>query len=429
LLAEGAVRTRIAVALAATFAGGLSLSLAQCSGGSGASGAQPQGDGSTAPDAGVVAREGGDAPAAGGDGGPSSSDAGAADAREEIVGVVDAGACPSLPGAGQWQNVTPPASDAGTSAIAVRPDYPSTVYAGVQGKGIFRSVDCGASWSLVSTGTHASDMSSGNPWSIAIDPVAPDTMYVVEGYGSSGLWKSTNGGVDWQNVLTDPTVTAAFYANGFITGVDIDPTDHTHLVVESHGNCSTGATCAAESTNGGSSWTLVDMKAAGAWSENSSIAILDRTTWIYCGLFSGMFRTADEGATWQPVDAGGALPSCNYYDPRVWLDSTGRTYVPAIAYTGAGLLQSQPNGNATWTLVPGSPQATVLMPTEKNLILSGRGSPFWIASQSDPTTWTTLATPASWASGSSGVFLAYDGAHHVLYSSNWGGGLWQLVQE
>jgi hypothetical protein len=351
--------------------------------------------------------------------------------HEEIVGVVDAGQCPSLPASGQWADVTPPGVDAGTAAIAVRPDYPSTIYAGVHGEGIFRSVDCGATWNVVSTGTHASDMRSGTPWSMAIDPVTPDTMYVVEGYGSSGLWKSTNGGIDWDNVLTDPIVTAAFYANGFITGVDIDPTDHTHLVIESHGNCSTGYTCAAESTNGGGSWTLVDMRAAGAWSENSSIAILDRKTWIYCGLFSGMYRTADEGASWHPVDAGGALPSCNYYDPRVWQDSTGRTYIPAIAYTGPGLLQTQANDNGTWSLVPGSPQATVLMPTEKNLILSGRGtgSPFWIASQSDPTMWTTFATPASWSSGSSGVFLAYDAAHHVLYSSNWGGGLWQVVQE
>jgi hypothetical protein len=338
-----------------------------------------------------------------------------------------------LPAGGQWQNVTPPAAmsdvNPGTSAIAVRPDYPSTVYAGSNGKGIFRSVDCGATWAVVSTGAHASDMASGNAWSMAIDPVAPDTMYVVEGYGSSGLWKSTNAGVDWDNVLTDPTVTAAFYAKGFITGVNIDPTNHLHLVVESHGDCASGHLCSAESLDGGATWKLIDMGSVGSWSENSSIAMVDQGTWLYCGLFSGFFRTSDEGTTWAAVDAGGALPSCNYYDPRFWQASDGRYYVPAIAYAGPGLLQSAPNDTSTWSLVAGSPQATVLLPTESHLILSGRDSSFWIASQSDPTTWTAFTTPAAWNGYGAGVFLAYDPAHKVLYSSNWGLGLWQIVTD
>ena len=159
--------------------------------------------------------------------------------------------------------------------MVVRPDDPAIVYTGADSHGIFRSTDCGATWALVSTGAHAKDLASGNPWSMAIDPVEPDTMYVVEGYGSSGLWKSTNGGVDWANVLTDPAITSAFYANGFITGVDIDPTDHTHLVIESHGNCASGHLCAAESSDSGGTWKLIDMAAVGAWSENSSIAMLD----------------------------------------------------------------------------------------------------------------------------------------------------------
>jgi hypothetical protein len=362
----------------------------------------------------------------------AGADGAGLDAKEEGVGVLDAGACGTLPGPGQWQNVTPPAAmsdvNPGTSAIAVRPDYPSTIYAGTNGKGIFRSTDCGATWALVSTGAHASDMASGNGWSMAIDPVEPDTMYVVEGYGSSGLWKSTNAGVDWANVL-DPTITAAFYANGFITGVNIDPANHLHVVVESHGNCASGALCAAESLDAGSTWKLIDMSSVGGWSENSSIAMVDKTTWLYCGLFSGFFRTSDEGATWLTVDAGGALPSCNYYDPRLWQAADGRYYVPAIAYTGPGLLQSAPNDATSWSLVSGSPQATVLLPTEKHLILSGRSGSFWIASQSDPTTWTALATPAAWMGNDSGIFLAYDGVHHILYSSNWGLGLWQTVTD
>ncbi len=281
-------------------------------------------------------------------------------------------------------------------------------------------------------------MSSGNAWSMAIDPVTPDTMYVVEGYGSSGLWKSTNGGVDWANVLTDPVITAAFYANGFITGVGIDPTDHEHLIVESHGNCSSGHLCAAESPDAGKTWWLIDMAQVGSWSENSSIAMLDHSTWLFGGLFGGFYRTSDEGKSWQAVDAGGALPSCNYYDPFVWQATDGRYYVPAIAYAGPGLLQSAPHDSSTWSLVPGSPQATALVPTQSHLVMAKMSAnALYIASQSDPTTWSPFATPPETTGNGSGAFLAYDGAHHVLYSTNWNtisatskpAGLWQIVTD
>src|ERR1019366_9134842 len=64
---------------------------------------------------------------------------------------VDAGACPNLPALldGGWLNVSPPGSNyastySGVNAVAVRPDNPAIVYAGVDSNGMFRSTDCGA---------------------------------------------------------------------------------------------------------------------------------------------------------------------------------------------------------------------------------------------------------------------------------------------
>ena len=54
----------------------------------------------------------------------------------------------------------------------------------------------------MSTGKNGAAMSSGRPWSLVIDPVVPDVMYVVQGYGAGGVWKSTNAAVDWEQVLT-----------------------------------------------------------------------------------------------------------------------------------------------------------------------------------------------------------------------------------
>jgi hypothetical protein len=128
-----------------------------------------------------------------------------------------------------------------------------------------------------------------------------------------GLWKSTNAGVDWINVLT-PQISNAFYAAGQITGIAMDPGDHTHLVIESHqgSGCTYDAgadgggigTCLAESNDSGATWTLLEIPQP--WAENSSVAILGRKTWLWGGFFSGLWQTTNEG-TWTAMpgpDAG-----------------------------------------------------------------------------------------------------------------------------
>jgi hypothetical protein len=343
--------------------------------------------------------------------------------------------CANPPATGQWLNISPPGSNytktyTGINAVVVRPDDPAIVYTGADSNGLYKSTDCGGTWTQVGTGAHAADMRSGRPWSMVIDPVVPDVMYVVQGYGSSGLWKSTNAGVDWQQVLT-PNITSAFYAGGQITSISLDPTDHAHIVVESHGNCAAGTTCAAESTDAGATWTLIDMAAAGAWSEGSGIAIVDRKTWLYCGVFAGLFRTADEGTSWQTMNVGGALPSCDYYEPRMWQDAAGRYYLPAIAYTGPGILASKPDDTSSFALIASSPQADLLVATGQSLIVSKQAdTSYWIASQADPSSWKTWTGPPAGAPavkgnlGGAASYLTYDEVHHLLYVSTFSTGLW-----
>ena len=176
------------------------------------------------------------------------------------------------------------------------------------------------------------------------------------------------------------------------------------------------------------------MTSAGAWTEDSAIVIVNRRTWLYCGLFGGLYRTADEGVSWQSVDVQGALPSCNYYEPYLWQAASGNYYLPAITYGGPGLLKSQPNDTSSWTIVPNSPQAEALVPTEQVLVLANeRGGAYWTASKADPSTWTTLSGPPAGSPavsgnlGGSAWYLAYDGTHHVLYSSTFSTGLWRTV--
>jgi hypothetical protein len=388
----------------------------------------------------------------GGDGASNVEDGSPDDAGPtEVPPTVDAGACPDLAQLldGGWLNVSPPGSNyattySGINAVAVRSDNPAIVYAGADSNGMFRSTDCGATWTRINTGQHATEMSSGRPWSLVIDPITPDVMYTVQGYGASGVWKSTNAGVDWNNVLT-PEISSAFYAGGQITGISMDPGDHTHLVIESHqgSGCTYDAgadgggigTCLAESTDSGQTWKLLEIPQP--WEENSSVAILSRKTWLWGGFFGGLWQTADEGATWRevPVDDAGSSPGLpnayaetNYYEPYVWQDSTGRRYLPTRSwFLPGGVIRSEPNDTTRWSAIPGSPQAQFLYPTSTQLVMSSEGDPhYYIASQSDPTTWKDLPGPDAGlnSQGGLGVFTTYDSSHHILYSACFNSGLW-----
>lgn len=363
--------------------------------------------------------------------------------------VVDAACAPPASG---WQNISPPGSnytttDTGMNAIGVRPDNPAIVYVGADSNGIFRTTDCGATWAKVNTGENAAALSSGREWSLVIDPVTPDVMYTTEGYGMDGLWKSTNAGVDWTNVFTSSVAETFLSGNGQIAGIALDPADHTHLVLSGHQG--TGCTydggavgtCVAESTDSGATWKLITIPQP--WGEGSTVAIVNRTTWLWAAIFGGLWQTSDEGAAWTEVsvDDGGlqkGLPNAyavaNNYEPYVWQDTSGRYYVPSQSWwLPGGLLQSSPHDTSHWEAIAKSPQSVSLYPTSTQIVMcNGVGKPdFYSAPQSDPTSWTELPTPplAAPVSGTIGggcQNLAYDPVHHLLYASMLSTGLWQL---
>ncbi len=99
------------------------------------------------------------------------------------------------------------------SAVRVHPQNPDVVYVAAQGdrwkgtaeRGVYRSVDGGASWKLVLAGANAFSGASD----LSMDPTNPrilyaafwdhqrEPWYVRSGGEGSGIWKSTNGGDSW----------------------------------------------------------------------------------------------------------------------------------------------------------------------------------------------------------------------------------------
>ena len=145
--------------------------------------------------------------------------------------------------------------------MASDPNTAGTVYLGTDALGFWKTKDCGATWLKIDTGAHQQEIDSGRNWTIVIDPSNSQILYTTPGYGAEGLYKSVNGGVDWQQMFTADIVPSLPYG-GFIETIAMDPTNTQHLVVSFHIDCKNGPgggdwACFAETTDAGSSWKLI----------------------------------------------------------------------------------------------------------------------------------------------------------------------------
>lgn len=338
--------------------------------------------------------------------------------------------------AGAWENATPSAvsldptfntgagTNFGTSAFVIDPTNTANVYLGTSAQGIYKSTDCGATWTHINSGMNGSVLDNGRNWTMVIDPIVPSTLYTNSGYGTSGVFKSTNGGTDWAQIL--PTnIAADFVDNGFIERISLDPTNHLHLIVSPHFTCqgSASSNCILESVDGGQTWSvLANTPASG---EASGQMMINQTTWFWAEGYGGLARTTDEGMTWTTVaNANG------YAWPYLYQDPSGAFYIPAAF----NVITSKDGIN--WTTLSGSPSANVIAGSSTT-IYTAQGActtaatpsivaPYASAPVSDPTAWQTMQTPSmTYGSG----YMSYDEDHHILYSSNCLGGFWRVVTQ
>ena len=108
-------------------------------------------------------------------------------------------------------------------------------------------------WFRVSTGRNGPNLSTGRNWSVAVDPSNADIVYTVAGYGSGqGIWKSTNGGKDWNQLMSQDVLSATAAS---VYNVAIDPADGRHLLVGfHHGWAGSDNAGVLESRDGGANW-------------------------------------------------------------------------------------------------------------------------------------------------------------------------------
>jgi photosystem II stability/assembly factor-like uncharacterized protein len=367
----------------------------------------------------------------------ATSEADASTSARATVTVVRAGGCDSLPAPFTWEDITPPSTHDGAvngtvgAAIIVDAFDPRTVWLGTGSENdeIWRSDDCGATWTRVNTGPGSvgdgmtfGGVGDGAQWSMMVDPVDRNVLYAVSGYGAQSLWKSTDGGESWTDILEDSEYNAhAKYR--FVNNVSLDPSDHLHLLVSTHGGCTApyGPNCMAETHDGGETWRV--LVSPEGWVEGGGVVIVQRDVWVWCG--TELLMTRDAGATWSNTLEGGGSCEAEY---------TIRPLVPAANgnyYLGSrsGVLRSSDGFH--WEHVPGTGGTMVMIAHGSSHVFAAdqwNPSLRWAALDADES-WTDLPAPPQIALGTDGgiPFLAYDDVHHIVYASMFSGGVARMV--
>ena len=340
-----------------------------------------------------------------------------------------------------WNTLTPPppaGSGLNICGMDVDARSPGTIYVGSSSYpayrpgGFWKSSDCGATWTRVAQGTHGSDLTSGCPQEVQVDPITSD-VYADSLYGTGHLYKSHNGGMDWTDV--SPTGTGV---PSFVESFTRDPTNHNHMVVAFHDDCalpnapSSIASCLAETMDGANSWQVFPGLTA-HWAEGYSVIILQASNWIsasYPNLYSttnaGRYTT-DPSKSWSVVLG---YPGCSSFDINI-AQYMGAYYLGC----GAGLGVQTSVDAGSWMTASAALQPASLVVTGKYMyavqIADTSGQPLWRASLSDLTQWEHVMTPSMMpaAQQTDTGAVKYDASHKLLYLSAQGAGLWRMQTE
>jgi hypothetical protein len=405
------------------------------------------------PGGGVGSDGGTNATDGGGETSDPSRDGGGPSDPSKDGGVVTGDAGPTVLGQpGVWENVTPAGINLNPSAfgndnfgvndVIADPARPSDFYAFTCHQGVWKSTNYGETWTKINTGTNGAELDAGKLWTAAIssdknrDPNTPPTLLTATGNAAVGVWRSTDGGVSWTKHATNNTVASAgcsnnYYANDLYS-LDVDPYDKNHILAGFH-----GCPGISESTNGGVSWTTVDVVANMGGSIYPSFidtgnATTTRVTWLSQPqegtAAESMFRTENGGVTWTNVLNGAQHAHGSW---QTYQAQNGALYAPA--YTLQGIFRSLDYGK-TWDKVSttqanaviGTPSALYAM----NSYASGGTIPANAqrAAPGAATTWSALTTPNGMTNGAKRIATSFTGTQHVLVSGNWLAGIWRYVQ-
>ncbi len=273
--------------------------------------------------------------------------------------------------AGEWTFIGPLNTGGRVTDVAIAPDNDDHLYVATATGGIFRSYDAGANWTPI-----FDEVTKPSIGDIAIAPSNPQIIYAGTGeangsatdgaYFGDGVYRSNDAGDTWTNI--------GLPESNHIGRIVVDPTNPDRVFAAATGelygkNVERGI---YRTTNGGTNWEQVlfvtDSTAAIDVAMNVAntniiyAAMWERTRkpWQrdYGGVSSAIHRSMDGGTTWTELGAANGLPAPNAQTGRIGIavsesdPSTvyARFTTNEITNEFNGLYKSTDNGD-NWTLV------------------------------------------------------------------------------
>jgi photosystem II stability/assembly factor-like uncharacterized protein len=262
----------------------------------------------------------------------------------------------------KWRNVGP---DRGGRSIAISgvKGQPKVGYFGATGGGLWKTIDGGEHWANITDG----QLHSSSVGAVAVSESDPNTLFI--GMGEScirgdiqpgdGVYKSTDAGKTWTHI--------GFSNSDAISRIRIHPTNPNIVFVADFGKYGVNSEERGifKSTDGGKTWRNVLYKGPNAGGIDVEIDQKDpnvmyasiweayRKEWEMSsgGPASGMYKSTDGGETWTEITRAKGLPTG--LDGKIGLSVSpvdpNRVFA-LIENENGGLFRSDDAG-ATWALV------------------------------------------------------------------------------